>query len=341
MVVLKEILLFDSTLRDGSHAINHQLTKEHIERYCRAMDQSGMHTIIVGHGNGLGASSVQMGMSLLDEIDMLQIASENLSKTKLGAFLTVGFGTIKRHIEKALYHNVKVFCIACHCTEADITKKYIEYIARKGKEVYGTLMMYHMAEPEKILEEALKMQDYGADGVILMDSAGTSTLEMVRTIISTLKNKLNIKIGFHAHNNLGLAVANSYIAAKEGASIIDGTLRGFGAGAGNCQLEAFAALMAKEKWKTDVNLYSMLDASENIIKDAFGYDKGTNSTCIISGYAGVVSTFKPKVELIASKYHIDPRDIFIELGRRNAIAGQDDLILEVAEYINNIKTYKN
>lgn len=140
-----------------------------------------------------------------------------------------------------------------------------------------------------------------------------------------------MEIGFHAHNNLSMAVANSYTAIQAGASIVDGTILGFGAGAGNCQLDALIALLQKEGIKTGVNLYQILDAGKNVIQNSLGYQKGIDGTCIISGYAGVVSTFKSRTEYIAEKYKLDPRDIFIELGKRSAIAGQDDLILEVAE----------
>lgn len=330
---MNDILLFDSTLRDGSHAVKQQITRDNIINYCKAIDDVGMYAVIVGHGNGMGASSIQMGMSLLDEIEMLKIAAENLTNTKLGAFVTVGFGTIKDHIIPAMQNNVQVFCIATHCTEADILKKQIEYISRNGKEAYGVLMNYHMTTPQIILEQAYKIQDYGADGIILMDSAGASTPELVEKTVSLLVNKLNIRVGFHAHNNMGIAVANSYTAIKSGATIIDGTVRGFGAGAGNCQLEAITALLEKNGYDLKANLYKMLDASENVVRKSFGYQNYVDSTCIISGYSGVVSTFKNKTLYIAEKFGLDPRDIFIELGRRKAIAGQDDLILEVAEYL--------
>lgn len=334
---MSEIMFFDSTLRDGSHYVKQKITAEQIETYCKAIDETGMHTVIVGHGNGLGASSIQMGLSEMDEFEMLKVARKNLKQTRLGAFLTVGFGTIHGHMAKAIELGAETFSIACHCTEADTTRKYIEYIARKGLEAYGVLMMYHRESPAQILEEAKKIESYGADGVILMDSAGASTMEMVQSNIRMLKENLSMQIGFHGHNNLGLAVANSYIALKEGATIIDGTTRGFGSGAGNCQLETLIALLEKENRKTDVDLFGVLDASEEVVKKQWNYDKNVNATCIVSGYAGVVSTFKTKVDALASEYSVDPKDIFIELGRRKAIAGQDDMIIEVAQYISEGK----
>jgi len=252
-------MLFDSTLRDGNHAVAHQITQEAIEDYCQAMDGTGVYTIIVGHGNGLGASSLQVGLSGLDERVMLSTARRNLECTRLGAYMIPGFGTIRDNLEPAITDGVELFEIGCHCTEADTTREHIEYLRKKEKEVYGVLMMYHMASAEKILEEARKMQSYGAQGVILMDSAGASTPEMVQRVISILYDGLHILVGFHPHNNMGMAVANAYTAIKEGASIIDGTMRGFGAGAGNCQLEDLVALLEKSGIRTGIDFYRMLD----------------------------------------------------------------------------------
>ena len=67
----KRIRFFDSTLRDGSHAIGHGLTTEAVARYCQKVDGSGLEVVIVGHGNGLGASSLQTGLSLLTDAELL------------------------------------------------------------------------------------------------------------------------------------------------------------------------------------------------------------------------------------------------------------------------------
>lgn len=213
---MSKLMLFDSTLRDGNHAVRHRISRESIEDYCLAMDGCGVHTIIVGHGNGLGASSLQVGLSLLDEAEMLRTARENLERTRLGAYMIPGFGTIKDNLAPAIAAGVELFEIGCHCTEADTTRQHIEYLRRLGKETYGVLMMSHMASPERLLEECRKMQSYGALGVILMDSAGAFTPEMVRRVIAMLYDGLDIHVGFHPHNNMGIAVSNAYTAIQEG-----------------------------------------------------------------------------------------------------------------------------
>lgn len=328
---MAKLMIFDSTLRDGNHAVKHQISKDSIEDYCLAMDGSGVHTIIVGHGNGLGASSLQVGFSGISEKEMLQTARDSLERTRLGAYMIPGFGTIHDNLEPAIEIGVELFTIGCHCTEADTTRQHIEFLRNAGKETYGVLMMYHMASTEKILEEAQKMQSYGAQGVILMDSAGASTPEMVQKTISTLYDGLQIHVGFHPHNNMGMAVANAYTAYLEGATIIDGTLRGFGAGAGNCQLEDFVALLEKCHVKTGIDFYKLLDASEQIMPGIMGKEMGQDPLSIVSGQNGVFSAFKIHVQKAAEEFHVDARDIFKELGRRKAVAGQEDMIVEIAE----------
>ncbi len=337
MSVLKKIRFMDSTLRDGSHAVGQRILPEHISAYCQAIDQAGMHSVIVGHGNGLGASSVQMGLCAMDEMDMLSVAADNLKRTPLGTFVTIGFGTIRDQIVPAMRAGAQTFCIAAHCTEADTMRKHVEYLSHVGREVYGVLMNIHLASPEKLLEQAGMIQSYGADGIILMDSAGASTPEDVKAVVGTLYDGLEMEIGFHPHNNLGLAVSNAYTAILNGASIIDGTVGGFGAGAGNCQLEALLALLMKEGIQTGAKLYPILDAEKAVIEGMLEYGKAIEGTCVVSGYAGVVSTFKNRVEQVASDYQVDARDIFMELGKRGAIAGQDDLILEVAQMLSREK----
>ena len=327
---MKKIYIHDVTLRDGSHAISHQLTREQIILYCQAAEKSGIPSIEVGHGNGIGASSIQTGFSKLEDFEMLEIARENLVKTKLVVLAMPGLATINKDLKRAFDIGVDMIRSACHCTEADITERHINFAREQGKEVMGALMMSHMASKEILLEEALKMQSYGANGISLFDSAGAFFPEDVKEKISYLVSNLNIPVGFHAHNNLGMAIANSVTAIQSGAQIVDGAIRGFGAGAGNAQLEVLVAVLNKMGYETGISLYKILDAAdiaqENMVKEI----PIIKNTSIISGISGVVSAFAKHVSRIANEYNVDPRDVFVELGKRNAVAGQEDLIVEVA-----------
>lgn len=332
----KHILISDPTLRDGSHAIKHQLKKKDISLYSKLAEEACIPILEVGHGNGLGASSLQLGESYVSDLEMLEEAKSQLKNTKLGIHVIPGFATINRDLKSALDIGVDVVRVASHCTEADITKRHIEYCRNKEKEVYGVLMMSHMAPSSILVEEALKMQNYGAQGVIIMDSAGTYLPQNVKEKIKALVQSVDIPIGFHAHNNLGLAIANSITAIEQGASILDATIRGFGAGAGNTQIEILVAVLQQMGFQTGIDLYKLLDAADTVDKD-FITIPYVSSTSIVSGMAGVFSGFAKPVERIAKQYNIDPKDIFFELGRRRVVAGQEDLILEVAVNLSQLR----
>jgi len=329
------IIISDATLRDGSHAISHQLTKDQIAAYAKAADAAGIPIVEVGHGNGLGASSLQVGLSLLDDGEMLKTAKENLTHAKLGIHVIPGFATIKKDLARAFELGVDVVRLASHCTEADITERHISYSREKGKEVYGVLMMSHMASKEVLLDEALKMQSYGAEGLIIMDSAGAYLPADVTERIGHLAAHLNIPVGFHAHNNLGMGIANSIAAVEAGAKMLDASARGFGAGAGNAQLEVLVAVLEKMGYQTGIDLYKALDAAEVVESRIMTTVPSIKSESIVSGLSGVFSGFAKHVMIAAKEYGVDPRDIFFELGKRKVVAGQEDIIVEVALALKN------
>ena len=327
----RRIVISDPTLRDGSHAVKHELSVDQISAYCKAADAAGVPIVEVGHGNGLGASSLQLGESLTSDYLTLVTARANLSKSKLGVHIIPGFATIERDLKPALEMGVDVVRVASHCSEADICERHIGFSRRMGMEVWGCLMMSHMISPALLLEQARKMESYGAEGVIFMDSAGNFLPEDVRQRVELLTSELSISVGFHAHNNLGLSIANSIAAADAGATLLDGCARGFGAGAGNAPIEVLVAVLERLGYSTGINLYKILDAADLAEKILMKEVPAIRSVSVVSGMAGVFSGFMKPVTRIAKEFNIDPKDIFFELGQRKIVAGQEDIILEVAK----------
>jgi 4-hydroxy 2-oxovalerate aldolase len=327
----KFITISDPSLRDGNHAVSHKITPQQIGDYCRKAEAAGIPFVEVGHGNGIGASSLQLGLAPATDAELLGAARRELKTSQLCVHVIPGFATIEKDLKPAIDIGVDVFRVASHCTEADITERFLNYLRHRGKTAYGVLMMTHMASPTMLVEEALKMEAYGAEALMIMDSAGSYLPDEVRTRIGALVDKLAIPVGFHAHNNLGCAIANSIAAVETGASILDGTARGFGAGAGNTQLEVIVAVLHKLGFETGIDLYKVLDLADFAESELMEAAPVVSSESVVSGLAGVFSGFLKPVKRIAQEYNIDPRDIFFDLGRRGVVAGQEDLILEVAQ----------
>jgi 4-hydroxy 2-oxovalerate aldolase len=329
--MMRKVIISDPTLRDGNHAVRHQLNRDQIRAYATAAEMARIPIVEVGHGNGLGASSMQVGESLLSDREMLESAREVLKVSKLGVHVIPGFAMIDQDLKPAVEIGVDVFRMGSHCTEADTTQRHIDYVRKQGREAVGVLMMSHMAPREVLLDEAHKMVSYGAEAIVLMDSAGaylpTDVTEKVGHLVQNLPA---IPVGFHAHNNLGMAIANSVAAVDAGATIIDGCARGFGAGAGNSQLEVLVAVFERLGIQTGIDLYKVLDCGDLAEANLVEALPTISSVSVVSGIAGVFSGFAKHVYRVAKEYQVDPRDIFFELGRRKVVAGQEDLIIEVA-----------
>lgn len=325
---MSRVVLHDATLRDGQHAVRHQLDAAQLTAYASAAEAAGVAVVEVGHGNGLGASSLQIGHALLDDAQMLTTVRACLHRTRLGVFAAPGWAT-SDDLRAAADLGADVVRIATHCTEADVTQQLLELARVLGLEAHAVLLMSHMATPAKLADQAALLTSFGAQAVGIMDSAGHFLPGDVQDRIAAMVTAVEVSVLFHAHDNLGMAVANSLAAVEAGASILDGCARGFGAGAGNAPIEVLAGVLDRLGYETGIDLYRMLDAADIVAGQLMHTAPAIDSLSLVSGLAGVFSGFKPEVLRLALEHGVDGRDVFFELGRRQAVAGQEDLILDV------------
>ena len=329
--------IYDVTLRDGNHALRHQLKSEFVAEYCKAADESGVWAVEVGHGNGLGASSYLVGKSSETDFDLLMAARSSLKKSKLAVHTIPGFATIQRDLIPAIDCGVDVFRVATHVTEASTAEKHIEFLSNKGLIVHGVLMMSHMNSIEGLISQAELMYKYGASGVILMDSSGHFVPKDVQERVDAIKNAFPIDVGFHAHNNLGVAVSNALAAKLAGASIIDGASMGLGAGAGNAQLENIIAVSNREKVDLGVSSLDPFLEMSLLVENSYpGNLPRTSSSSTQSGMAGVFSGYAPQVKLLAEELGIDVGLLWEEMAKRKLVAGQESMIREIAQDLMNL-----
>lgn len=323
------VQITEVSLRDGSHAVAHQFTEEQVRSVVRALDDAGMHNIEVSHGDGLGGSTLQYGRSLVDEMKLIEAAVDESKQAKIAVLLLPGIGTV-HELKQARALGASLVRVATHVTEADVSAQHL-YMARElGMEAIGFLMMSHSAPVEKLVEQAKLMESYGAEAVYVTDSAGALLPHQVRERIEALKQALSIEIGFHAHNNLSLAVANTLVAIEEGATRIDGSVRCLGAGAGNTQTEVLIAVLDRLGLNIGIDLYKMMDLAEHIVGPLLQRPQEIVTGSLVMGYAGVYSSFLLHADRASKKFGIDSRDILIELGQRGIIGGQEDMIVDVA-----------
>ena len=327
---MKDIIITDSSLRDGNHCVKHTISLDSIEKYCTFADQAGIPIVEVGHGNGLAASSLLIGKSPNTDKEMLTTARKSLKNSKLGIHTIPGLSTIN-DAKAAVDYGVDVFRVATHCTEATLSKSHIEYLAKSNKEVFGVLMMSALITAEELAEQAKIMEGYGAHAIIIMDSTGTYLPLDVKERVNLLCNTINIPIGFHAHNNLGCAVANSLEAVNAGAIYIDACIRGFGAGAGNAPLELILPVFEKSGYNTNINFEETIKEADKVMDYLIPSPPITTPINILTGLTRLFSGFEKPIIKASKLYGIEYSSLIFELGNRKLVAGQEDLILEVAQ----------
>ncbi len=325
----RPVKIIDTTLRDGSHAIHYQYSLENIKNICEGLERGGVYAAEVGHGAGIGGSTLQFGLAKESDRDMLETAASCLKNTKLATLLVPGLGTME-DLKAAYDCGVGLVRVAVHCTELDVGMQHMKLGKELGMEVAAFFMMSHMISPEALAEQMKIAESYGTDFIYMADSSGAMVPEEMKKRVTLLKEAVNVPVGVHCHNNLGLSVGNSIAAYEAGADFIDSTLQGLGAGSGNTPTEALVASLKKMEVETGCDFFKLMETGEKYVRPLIEHTLEVTNESLILGYTGIYSSFYLPTLKTAKKFGVNPIDVFIELGKRKVVGGQEDMILDVA-----------
>lgn len=321
----------DTCLRDGSHAVRHQLTREQVTTIVGALDGAGVSVLEVAHGDGLGGSSFTYGFSRTPERELIAAAVETAQRARIATLLLPGIGTAE-DIHAAAELGVSIVRVATHCTEADVSIQHFQAARELGLETVGFLMMSHSQPPAVLAEQARIMADAGCQCVYVVDSAGALVppfaAERVQALVDALDG--DAQVGFHGHENLACGIANTLAAIDAGAVQVDGSARRMGAGAGNTPTEALAAVLEKLGIATGIDVPAIATAAEEAVRPAMDGECVLDRMALTMGYAGVYSSFLKHAERAANSYGVSGAEILHICGQRGLVGGQEDLIGEIA-----------
>jgi len=327
----RKVVLHDMCLRDGMHAKREQISVAQMVKVATALDEAGIPYLQATHGAGLGGNSLQHGFALASNEEYISAVASRMKQAKVSVLLIPGLGTM-RELQAAYDAGARSVHVATHCTEADTAPQHIAFARKLGMDTTGFLMMSHLNDAAGIAQQGKLMESYGAQTVYVTDSAGYMLPADVTARVRALREVLKpeTEIGFHGHHNLGMGIANSIAAIEAGASRIDGSVAGLGAGAGNTPLEVFAAVCERMGIETGVDLFKLMDVAEDVIVPMMDHMVRVDRESLTLGFAGVYSTFLLHAKRAAERFGVPARDILVELGRKKMIGGQEDMIQDTA-----------
>jgi 2-isopropylmalate synthase len=240
-------LLYDTTCRDGAQMQGIQFSAQDKLAIAQTLDRFGIDYIELGWP----------GANPVDDKVFEQLASHPLQKSKwvafgatckpgidakedpqLSALLNSGAPVVTLVAKSSRFHIEKILETTVSENIRMITDS-VAHCKSRGKEVW--LDAEHFFDGFKS-DASVSMQclkaavDAGVDGVVLCDTNGGTLPSKVSEVVAFVKRQLNCAVGIHAHNDCELAVANALAAIESGASMVQGTINGYGERCGNTNL---------------------------------------------------------------------------------------------------------
>ncbi len=327
--------ILECTLRDGSYSIDFQFDDKDTAIIGKLLEDAGFKYIEIGHGIGLNASNMNQGVAACTDEEYLKAAQKNIKKAQFGMFFIPGIGKME-HIDLAAKYGMDFIRIGTNVPEAEKAEEYIKYAKSKGMMVSSNLMKTYALPPKSALKKAKLVEKWGADIAVVVDSAGGMLPTEITEYVKIFKENLDCKVGFHGHNNLSLANANTLCAIDAGADFVDATLQGMGRSAGNASTEALLLALDKLGYKIDIDLKKILEISVKYIKPLMK-KRGIENLDVISGYALFHSKFTPTIMDAAKKKDIDPLDLIIKVSEKTKTNVTEQLANEMAEILKEEK----
>jgi 4-hydroxy 2-oxovalerate aldolase len=292
--------LLDCTLRDGSYAVDFYLDEGFVTQLLAWLDRSQVSKIEIGHGIGLEAERAGIKADNIGHHRWCEIAGATLEKKPWGMFAQPEFTRLDTVAELGK-RGMSFIRLGMEPEKVAENLDYIQRATDLCEQVYLNLMKSSATPVEQLLG-ALDGVSPALAGVYVVDSYGAMLPSDVHGYVTEVRKEFEV-VGFHGHDNLGLANINSLTAFRAGAAIVDGTLNGIGRGAGNAAMESLAGIISLQQ--ADLFDYAELARLAEYCRvsmEVIGEDRGMQ---VLGSVIGIHSAFFPLVEELAESYGTD------------------------------------
>lgn len=239
---MNKFKLLDCTLRDGGYYTNWDFNRDTVKTYLNSFNSLPVEYLEVGYRNP--HSDGYHGEYFFCPPETLQFL-KNESDKKLAIILNEK--DVRIEMIDALLDPcqgiVTMVRMAIDPVNFKRALELAEAIKDKGFELAFNVMYMSTWDNHPEMMESLHCLDGTVDYLYLVDSFGGVFPNDVKSIINRVRSKTKVKLGFHGHNNLELALANTLAAIEEGVDIVDSTITGMGRGAGNLKTELILTIL--------------------------------------------------------------------------------------------------
>lgn len=296
--------IMDVTCRDGSYAVNFQISTADEKHICKGLESLGYHYVEIGHGMGLGASRAGKGDALHTDLEYLRCAQDNLAKIFYGVFCIPGIAEI-RDVDAAAEYGCHFIRVGCNVEDIDEAEPYVRRAKQCGMLVMSNYMKSYASTVTEFSEAVRKSEAWGANIIYIVDSAGSMMPTDIDRYYETIRSSSELKVGFHGHDNIGMALANSLHAVEIGIDFVDCSLQGLGRSAGNTSIENFTMCLNKMGYKTGIDEIDLLLLSKKYVYPLLKH-RGIDPIDAECGSSGFHSSYLREIHKVAARYEVNP-----------------------------------
>jgi 4-hydroxy 2-oxovalerate aldolase len=310
------VRLLDATIRDGSYCVDFQFTAADIAILIALLDEAGVGYIELGHGSGTFHHKAPPNIrsatrqAATDEA-YFAAARAAAPHAKIGV-ITGTFG--KDDLHTLVEHRIDFVRMAVMADKAvDPANLAMAESAKSLGLVFSVNLMQTIAiTPARCAEIAAAYAKVGADWFYIVDSSGGMLPKVVGEYIAQVRGATDMTIGFHAHHNSGLAIANCLVAIEAGAVLVDGTLQGLGRDIGNAPTEQLLLLLQRHGHERAIDVELVCRAGD-LVRGLV--ERGNDPTYYAAGSSEVHSSNVPALVALAESRGLPPRALLAAIAQ--------------------------